>query len=213
MDENLNTEELIDQLKGNKVLKGFTIAVGVIVVIVLGVFGYNKLIVQPGEEDASDYSSTAISLLQKDSVDLAITEFENIVADYDGYKQGEMAQYTLAGLYFDKGRYEDALAEVEGVSLDDEYYATLAKGLEGDCNVELGNIEDGIANYIKAAERRDNELTTPLYLFKAGKACEAIKDFEKATEIYETIIDEYPAFASQNAVEKYKARASNSTAK
>ena len=42
---------------------------------------------------------------------------------------------------------------------------------------------------------------------------EEVKDFEKATEIYQTIIDEYPAFANQNTVEKYKARASNSTAK
>ncbi|SFT43152.1 Tetratricopeptide repeat-containing protein [Lishizhenia tianjinensis] len=213
MDENLNTEELIDQLKGNKVLKGFTIAVGVIVVIVLGIFGYNKLIVEPGEAEASDYNSTAISLLQKDSVNLAIAEFENQVADYDGYNQGEMAQFQLASLYFDKGDYQRALEEVEGVELNDEFIATLAKGLEGDCNVELGNLEDGIAAYVTAAERRKNELTTPHFLFKAGKVCEELKDFEKATEIYQTIIDEYPAFASQNTVEKYKARASNSTAK
>ena len=149
----------------------------------------------------------------KDSVNLAITEFENQVADYDGYNQGEMAQFQLASLYFDKGDYQAALDEVEGVELNDEFIATLAKGLEGDCNVELGNLEDGIAAYVAAADRRKNELTTPHFLFKAGKVCEEVKDFEKATEIYQTIIDEYPAFASQNTVEKYKARASNSTAK
>lgn len=213
MDENLTTEELVDQLKGNKVLKGFTIVVGAIVVVVLGIFGYNKLIVEPTEIEASDYNSAAITYLQKDSVNLATTEFENQVADYDGYDQGEQAQFALAGLYFDQGKYQEALEEAQGVNLNDEFIATLAKGLEGDCHVELGNLGDGIAAYEKAATRSKNQVTTPHFMFKAALTCEASKDFSKAAELYAEILEEYPAYANQKGIEKYEARAKNSTAK
>ena len=59
----------------------------------------------------------------------------------------------------------------------------------------------------------DNEFTTPMYLLKAGMCAEEIKNFEKATECYKRIKDNYSAFASQKAIDKYIARAENTTTK
>ena len=73
--------------------------------------------------------------------------------------------------------------------------------------------EDAVELYVKAAEINDNELTTPMYLFKAGLVSEKLKDFEKATEYYTSIKDNYPDFGRQKTIEKYIARTSNNTKK
>jgi TolA-binding protein len=47
-----------------------------------------------------------------------------------------------------------------------------------------------------------------MYLFKAGLVAEKLKKNEDAEEFYTRIRDDYPAYASQNAIEKYIARVS-----
>ena len=55
----------------------------------------------------------------------------------------------------------------------------------------------------------DNDFTTPLYLRKAAGCAEELKDFKKATEYYQRILDDYPQFAVQFEIERYHARVSN----
>jgi tetratricopeptide (TPR) repeat protein len=61
--------------------------------------------------------------------------------------------------------------------------------------------------YLEAAGVNENEMTTPMYLFKAGLIAEKVKDFEKAKECYTKIKEDYAQFGSQKSIEKYIARA------
>jgi hypothetical protein len=62
---------------------------------------------------------------------------------------------------------------------------------------------------MKAAGMNENELTTPMYLFKAGLCAEKLKKYEDASSCYTKIKDDYTSFASQKYIERYVARASN----
>ena len=107
-----------------------------------------------------------------------------------------------------KGEYRKALENLEGVSLDDSYISVFSIGLQGDCYSDMRNYDKALSFYTDAADAQDNELTTPMYLFKAGLVAEKLKKNEDATVFYTRIRDDYPAYASQNGIEKYIARVS-----
>ncbi|RFC55255.1 tetratricopeptide repeat protein [Brumimicrobium aurantiacum] len=210
MSENITKEELIEQFKGNKILKYATTGVGVIAVIVLAVLAYNNFIVEPTEKASEAEIANAVMYLEKDSTQLATEEFEYLASEYDGYNGGEVAQFELGNLYFEQGDYEAALNELKGVDIDDTYLMTLAIGTQGDCYSELGDYQSAVEMYVKAAERRDNDVTSPMFYFKAGLNAEEAGDFGKAAEFYKIIKSDYSTFANQKGIDKYITRAENS---
>src|SRR5690554_2250317 len=173
MSDNITKEEIIEQFKGNKILKYSTYAVGGIAVIVLAVLSYQKFVSGPNEEASK-------------------------------------AEIANGILYFEQGDYELALNTLKGVKLDDTYLMTLAIGTQGHCYSELGDYQNAVKMYIKAAERVENETTTPLFYFKAGLIAEEAGDFSKAAEYYKIIKTNYLSFASQKGIDKFITRAENS---
>lgn len=210
MSDYITKEELIEQFKGNKILKISTYAVGAIVAIALLVIGYKQFISGPKNEASRAEIADAIMLMEKDSVQAAIDELEYLTSEYKGYDGGQIASYALGNLYFKQGDYEAALNELKKVKLDDTYLMTLALGAQGDCYSELGDYAQAVKMYIKAAERVKNESTTPLFYFKAGLNAEEAGDFAKAAELYKVIEDNYLTFANQKQIVKYLTRAENS---
>lgn len=211
MSDNITKEEIIEQFKGNKILKYSTYVVGVIAVVVLAVLAYQSFIAQPNNEASKAEIAKGILHLEKDSTSLAIDEFEFQADEYSGYKGGEVAEYSLGNLYFEQGEYELALEELDKVDIDDTYLMTLAIGTKGDCYSELGQYDKAVEMYVKAAKRRDNEVTTPMFYFKAGLNAEEAGDFESAAKFYKKIKENYLSFSSQKGIEKYLTRAENST--
>ena len=69
--------------------------------------------------------------------------------------------------------------------------APLSKCLYGDCQVQLENYEDGITQYLKAANMRDNTFTTPYSLMKAAKVQMHLEDWEGALESLERVEKDY----------------------
>lgn len=210
MSDYITKEELIEQFKGNKILKISTYAVGAIVLVVLGVLGYKQFISGPKNEASRTEIADAIMFMEKDSVQTAIEEFEYLASEYKGYDGGKISSYALGNLYFEQGDYEAALAELKKVKLDDTYLMTLTLGAQGDCYSELGEYQQAVDMYIKAAKRIDNEATTPMFYFKAGLNAEEAGDFGKAAEFYQAIKDKYSAYANQKQIDKYLVRAENS---
>lgn len=210
MSDNITKEEIIEQFKGNKILKYSTYVVGVIAIVVLAVLAYQNFVAAPNNEASKGEISKMVLALEKDSTQWAIDEAEYLVSEYDGYKGGEIAQYSLGNLYYEQGNYEMALAELEKVDIDDTYLMTLAIGTQGDCYSELGDYEKAVEMYVKAAQRKENEVTTPMFYFKAGLNAEEAGDFESAAKFYKEIKDNYLSFSSQKGIEKYLTRAENS---
>lgn len=211
MSDNITKEEIIEQFKGNKILKYSTYVVGVIAVVVLAVLAYQSFVVEPNNEASKAEIAQGILHLDKDSTKMAIDEFEYQADEYAGYKGGEIAEYSLGNLYFEQGEYELALEELDKVDIDDTYLMTLAIGTKGDCYSELGQYDKAVEMYVQAAERRENEVTSPMFYFKAGLNAEEAGDFESAAKFYKNIKDNYVSFSSQNGIEKYLTRAENST--
>lgn len=207
MSEGITKEELIEQFKGNKILKYATTAVGVIVLIVLIFVAYNRFISGPKNEESKAMVAKGIMWMEKDSTNLAIEEFEYVAANYSGYDGAHIANYSLGGLYFEQGRYEDALDVLSDVDLEDTYLQTMAIGTRGDCYSELEDYASAVTEYVKAAKRVDNNQTSPLFYFKAGLNAEEAGDYEKATEYYTAIKDSYTTFANQKGIDKYITRA------
>ncbi|HAS19501.1 MAG TPA: hypothetical protein DCR42_05820 [Flavobacteriaceae bacterium] len=207
MNEGITKEELLDQFKGNKILKYATAAVGIIVLIILVYVVYNRFIYEPNNEESKALVARGIMLMEKDSINLAIEEFEYVASEYGSYDGGKLAYYSLGNLYFEQGRFEDAIEALEKVDLEDTYLMTLATGTLGDCYSELGDYAKAVTFYLQAAERVENDLTSPQFYFKAGLNAEEAGDFAKAKEYYEIIEDKYMTFSSQKSIEKYVVRA------
>src|SRR5699024_4117857 len=159
------------------------------VLIVLGFLGYKKFIAEPKQESSKVEIADAIMYLEKDSTQMAQDEFEYLASEYKGYKGGEISSYALGNIYFKQGDYEAALNALKDVKIDDTYLMTLAIGTQGDCYSELGDYPKAVEMYIKAAQRVDNEVTSPMYYLKAGLNAEEAGDYEKAAEYYKVIKD------------------------
>jgi tetratricopeptide (TPR) repeat protein len=213
MIENFSVQKYKNKFNENKNLRVYTyIAAGIVGLIVV-YLAYYQFIFKPAEEKSKDAYWEGLNYAAKDSTDKAIDVLRPVVKKYDGKVGGEMAQFTLARQYMSKGEFKKALKELESVEVEDTYVSAMAVGLQGDCYSEMKDYKKAAAVYLDAAAVSENEMTTPMYLFKAGLCSEKNKDFDKATECYNKIKDDYPQFATQKAIEKYIERSANKTTK
>lgn len=207
--ENLSGQDLKEQFKSNKNLRMITIGVGSLVVIILGYFAYKQFIWKPANEKSKEAYYAGLNYASKDSVDVAIDELASVVKKFDGKQGGELAQFVLARQYMEKGEFKKALGELEGVSVNDTYLSIYTLGLQGDCYSEMNKYDEALDFYLDAANKVENEKTTPEYLFKAGLVAEELKDFEQATELYTRIKENFTQFSNMKTIDKYIGRVKN----
>lgn len=213
MAKSSSTTNLKQQFKENKQLRLITFSIGGVIVVLAGYLVYRQFVFGPTNEKSKDAYTEGLNYAAQDSTDLAIETLEPVAKKYDGTVGGENAQVILARQYMEKGNFKKALTTLEEVNVSDTYVKIGVVGLTGDCYSEMGKYDDALAAYEKAAGMNENEKTTPEYLFKAALVAEQLKKFDKATEFYTRIRDEFSAFAQQKAIDKYIARASNKKVK
>lgn len=211
--EDISGEQLKNQFKTNKKLRMTTMIVGGLIVAVVGYFVYVQFIWSPKNEKSKDNYWVGLNYATADSTDLALDELNAHVKNYDGKVGGEVAQFVYARQLMAKREFQKAIEQLESVDLSDTYVSVMAIGLKADCLSELKKYEEAANLYLEVADMDDNELTTPMYLMKAGLCAEELNDFEMATTCYKRIKSDYTAFASQRSIEKYIARAENQKAK
>ncbi|HEC41841.1 MAG TPA: tetratricopeptide repeat protein [Bacteroides sp.] len=186
--------------------------VAIVLAIVVLVIGAKRLYLNPLEEEAHGQMFVAEKYFEIDSFDLALygdgnySGFLQIIDDYGITKASNLANY-YAGISFLKSeQYEDAIDYLKNFKSKDKMVAPIATGAIGDALVELGDLEDGLGYYIKAAGISDNNFTAPMYLMKAGLVYENLGEFEKALDLYEEILENYPDYSRSNNIEKYITR-------
>jgi len=205
--ENISGSSLKEEFKSNEKLRLVTYIVGGLVVLTTGYFVYKQFIWGPANEKSKAAYFEGLNYADKDSTDAAIEVLKPVVKKYDGKIGGEIAQFTYARQLMSKGQFAKALAELEGVKVEDTYVSTMAIGLQADCKSEMKKYEEAASLYIAASEKQDNDFTTPTYLFKAAFCAEKVNDFATALTLYTKIEDNYPDFANQKSIKKYIARA------
>ena len=202
------TETFIDQ---NKSL--ITGLVGGLIVLIAGYFAYNSLYLGPLEDEAREEMFLAEKYFKLDSFNLAIdgradfAGFIEIADKYGSTKAGDLANYYLGMSFLNLGEFESAIDALNQFDGDDEILATLAIGAKGDALLELENTEKAIDQYEKAANRKTNEFTTPLFLMKAARAQEMVGDYKAAAENYNKIKTDYKKSPEANDIDKFIARA------
>lgn len=201
------TENFIDNNK-----KRLSLVLLAIIVIVGGYMAYKKLVIAPMELEAQSAMFMAEKYFEQDSLQLAINGdgqnygFIDIADEYSGTKSANLAHYYLGICYRNIGDYEYAIEELKSFSSDDVMISAVALGAIGDCYMELNDIDNAISYYENAASHNENNLTSPIYLFKAGLAYEDLQDFAAAEKKYLAIKDNFPDSREAQTIEKYIAR-------
>lgn len=211
----LNVEETLNKweqkIEENK--KSYSIILGAIVAVVAIYFAWTKLYVAPKEAEAQSEMFRAERYFAQDSLDKAMfgdgnyLGFHDIIENYGVTKSANLATYYMGICYLKKGEYENAIKYLKEFDANDQIVAPIALGAIGDAYLELGNNEEAIEHYLKAASASENKFTTPIYLMRAGMTMELTGKYKEAVEVYKKIKTEYNETAEGREVEKYLARA------
>jgi len=114
-----------------------------------------------------------------------------IAEEYSGTDAGNIANYYAGIAYLNTGKYDEAIKSLEQFKADDEVLSTLAIGAIGDAYSQKNQAKEALTYYVKAAEAKKNDLTTPRFLLKAGKTALALGDKAAALKYFTDLKDNY----------------------
>ena len=184
--------------------------VAAVLVIALCVLAYNRFILQPQKQQATEQMAQAERWFQAGEYELALEGddnypgFEEIIDKY-GAKAGQ-AVYMYGGVAkLQTGEFEEAIALLKKYKGEDPILAGRDQACIGDALVELENYSVAISWYEKAAKTTDNAFAAS-YLLKAGIAAEAAGDSAKALSFYKTIKEKWMAAPEAMEIDKYISR-------
>ncbi|MEI8113596.1 MAG: tetratricopeptide repeat protein [Bacteroidia bacterium] len=198
-------------LENNQKLIG--IIIGAIVVVSLGYLSLNKFYLEPRSKNAQDQMFNAQNYFEKDSFNLALNGdgtnpgFLDIIDDFGSTDAGNLAKYYAGVSYLHMGQFENAITYLKKFSTKDLLLGPVAIGAQGDAQLELGKTEKAIDLYTEAYKMNNNELTTPIYMLKAGELLESSNKKDEALKLYETIKQKFPESNEGRSIDKYIARA------
>ena len=185
------------------------VVLGIIIVVVLAIFGVKKFIVEPREAEAQTAIFRAEQLFENDDYATALNGdgnnagFMDIINEYGGTKTGNLARYYAGICYLNTGDFENAIKYLGEFKGKDQIVRPLATGAMGDAYLELDNAAEAAKCYEKAAKESANSFTSPMFLMKAGLAYEMVENYQKALDMYKTINAEYPNSNEGFSIEKY----------
>lgn len=197
-------------LESNQKLIG--IVIGSIVIITVGYLGLNKFYLEPRDKDAQDQMFMAQNYFEKDSFNLALNGdgnnlgFLDIIDGFGSTDAGNLSNYYAGISYLHLGQYEEAIEYLKKFDSDDALLGPISLGAQGDAQLELGKTDAALDLYTKAYKMNDNELTTPIYMLKAGELLESTSKSNEALAIYETIKQKFPESNEGRNIDKYIAR-------
>lgn len=180
-----------------------------VLVVVLGIIGYYKFIREPRIKEAWSESFKAEYYFEKDSFNLALNGdgvypgFLDIIDDYGSAPMGNASKYYAGVCFMRLGDFESAITYLKKFKSDDPMVGAMAINLIADANLELGNIDEAINNYLKAAEKAHNDFLSPIFFMKAAQSYELKNEYKNALDIYKKIETDYFGTAQQRDIEKY----------
>jgi len=193
-----------------KYQKQISIALVAVVAIVVGWYGYQSMIVKPKEDQAADAIFKAQQNFAKDSLKAALNGegttrgFLYIVNNYGGTKSGNLAKYYAGVCYLRTGNFNNAVKYLKDFSTSAKQIQMMAYGCLADAYSELGNNEDAVTYYKKAAETFDeDQANASEYLFRAGLKLELMGKNKEAVEAYKQLKEKFPQSQRATQADKY----------
>jgi len=208
IEESLTKAEMyVEDNKNNLMIIVLAIAIGF-----SAFFAYDRFYVQPNEENALTEMYMAEKNFEQNKFQEALDGDEQyaglieIIDTYGGTKAANLAEYYTGISYLRLGDAEAAIDHLDNFSSDDEILAPIAQGAIGDAFSELGQNEEALNYYVKAAELRTNNFTTPVYLMKAANAAYSLGNIDQALRLYTRIQDEFSSSREGQNISKYISR-------
>lgn len=192
--------------------KTLSTAAPVILVVVGVFFAYTKLYKGPTEEKAATALSFAQRYFEADSLNLAMAGdgknlgFTKIATKYSGTAAGNLAHYYEGMCYLHMGDFANAIKSLKAFDGKGTMVGALAYGALGDAYMETGDNAKAIENFKKASENKNDNLVTPLYLYRLGLAYEASGKAPDAVAAFKRVRDEFPRSLQARDMDKELAR-------
>ncbi|CAM1366075.1 tetratricopeptide repeat protein [Tenacibaculum xiamenense] len=215
LDEAANkSEQWIE--KNNKPLFYGLVAIAV---VILGYLAYTKYVAEPTERQASnelayprnffDQAGTSAGVVADSLYNLGLEGgdgkygFVDIADSFSGTKAGNLANYYAGISYLKMKKYSEAIEYLSNFESDDEILGPTALGAIGDAFADINQPKEALEYYEKAANKKDNQFTTPLFLFKAGQVAMELKEYSKAESFFSKIKEKYSTTDQGRDIEKY----------
>jgi len=185
------------------------IIIGIIIVLVLGFFGFKRFYLAPREKEAQGQMFMAQKYFEQDSLKKALNGdgqylgFLAIIDEYGMTKSANLSHYYAGMCFLKLGQFGNAITQLKKFSAGDKLIGPLAKGAIGDAYIETNDIIKGIGYYIDAAEMGKNEFISPQFYMKAAMGYTELSDFENALKMYNKIKEDYPRSNEGRDIEKY----------
>jgi tetratricopeptide (TPR) repeat protein len=190
-----------------------TIGLTIVLLAVLGYFGYKQFIMDPKEKQASEAMFRAEDYFRMDSVRLALNGdavnagFVKIISRYSGTKAADLASFYAGSCYLKLGDFKNAVKYLKDYKTTAVQVQAKAYGLLGDAYSELNRKEEAAEQYKKAGTYFDqDEIISPEYLFRAGYLYESMGRNQDAIAMYQIIKSKYPASPRGFDIDRYLAR-------
>lgn len=200
-------DNLMNKYEGNK--KRINTIVTVVLAAVVGYFAYDKLYNEPRENKAATAVAFAQRYFEADSVDKALNGdgqhqgFLKILKKYDGTSTANLCNYYAGVCYLQKGDFKNAIKYLEDFNAKGTMVKYAAAGALGDAYMENNNATKAMESYKEAIGNANDNILTPLYLYRLATVCEMNNKKDEAKKYYETIKNEYPQSEQARDVEKY----------
>lgn len=175
-----------------------------VVVLGVGIWLYVEKVHKPRVERASAslYQAEEQFMAGADSLALSgESGFLAIAKEYSGTKAAKLAHAYAGIIYYDEGKYQEAIDELKKFSAKETMVAPSLTRLIGDCYVELQQYQEAVKYFEQAAKDADNAVVSPSCLIKAGRVYEELGQNDKALAVYQQIKDKYYTSAEASSID------------
>jgi tetratricopeptide (TPR) repeat protein len=184
----------------------------VILVVVVGYFGYTKMYKGPNDEKAAAAMYWPTLYFGADSLNQALNGdgknlgFAKVATKFSGTPAGNLARYYEGVCYLKMGDYAKAITSLQSFDGKGGMLGRQAAGLMGLAYMESGNSAKAIESFKKATSDKDDAVVTPLYLYHMGMAYSAAGQTNEAKETFKRLRDEFPRSQQSRDMDKELAK-------
>lgn len=191
--EALNTERFLE-----KYSKPLGIVFGVLVLGVLGFFGYKQFVVAPKNAEAVKSFLAAQKNLNENKEKEALggksaanPGFIGTSNEYSGTSIGQLSAYNAGLLKFKEGKFQEAYDLLDKFSSDNKTLVAMKYGAMADAKSGLNKNDEALSLLDKAATASNDPYTTYFFTRKAGIVALGLKKNAEAKKYFSAIDEKY----------------------
>ena len=191
--EALNTERFLE-----KYSKPLGIVFGVLVLGVLGFFGYKQFVVAPKNAEAvKSFLAAQKNLTENKNAEAlggksaANPGFIGTSNEYSGTSIGQLSAYNAGLLKFKEGKFQEAYDLLDKFSSDNKTLMAMKYGAMADATSGLNKNDEALSLLDKAATASDDPYTTYFFTRKAGIVALGLKKNADAKKYFSAIDEKY----------------------